>query len=125
MPKKRAKLRETASWSQAAQRRVRLRELMHCDGQGSAHRLHQTSLNIDLLIPYSAILAEMLRRDRPQILAQRPTLPWLFSSALRMYCCSISVLTSRSISPSGLFRSISNGILGDAGTRISDGRFSG
>ena len=46
-------------------------------------------LNTDLSSLYSAILAVMLRRDRPQMRAQRPTLPWLFLSALRMYCCSM------------------------------------
>ena len=56
-----------------------------------------TSLNTALLILYSAILAEMLRRDRPQILAQRPMLPRLFLRALRMYCCSISALRVCSI----------------------------
>jgi len=41
-------------------------------------------LKVALLILYSVIFAEMLRRDMPQILAQRPMLPWLFLSALRM-----------------------------------------
>lgn len=43
-------------------------------------KLH-SSLNTSFLILYSASLAEMLRRDKPQILAQRPTLPRLFFKA--------------------------------------------
>jgi len=43
-------------------------------GGAGAHAGY-TSLNAALLIWYSAILAEMLRRDSPAILAQRPMLP--------------------------------------------------
>ena len=42
------------------------------------------SLKDAFWILYWLILAEMLRRDNPQILAQRPMLPRLFFKALRM-----------------------------------------
>ncbi len=45
------------------------------------HSLVHSSLNDSFLMLYSASLAEMLRRDRPQIFAQRPTLPRLFFMA--------------------------------------------
>ena len=44
----------------------------------------QASLKAAFSRRYSAILALMLRRDRPQILAQRPTLPRVLRSALRI-----------------------------------------
>src|SRR5581483_4216732 len=81
-----------ASASQNAPGASRLRSRLRMCLMSPIEKESYTSLNVDLLMPYSAILAEMLRRDRPQILAQRPTLPWLFSSALRMYCCSMSAL---------------------------------
>ena len=40
-------------------------------------------------MPYSAILAVTLRRDSPQILAARATLPCAFLRALRRYCFSM------------------------------------
>src|SRR5262245_61009822 len=63
----------------------------------------------DLSILYSAIFVVMLRRDSPQILAQRLTLPRAFFSALRMYCCSSCAEDSRSSSSSGFDRSTWNG----------------
>src|SRR5262249_51397426 len=89
-----------------------------------AERYH-TSLNAVLLILYSAIFAEILRRERPQIFAQRPMLPWLFLSALRMYCCSMSAVRSRRRSGRGRSRSMLSGVLGAEGVITSGGRFSG
>ena len=48
---------------------------------------------------YSASFEEMLRRDRPEILAQRPTFPRHFFMALRRYCCSKSVDIWRTVHP--------------------------
>src|SRR3954471_15029622 len=88
------------------------------------HPGHQVSLNDDFSNLYSAILALMLRRDRPQMRAQRPTLPRAFFSAFLMYCCSTFTVTSLSRSGSGLSRSIENGVFGATGCNTSAGRFS-
>src|SRR5207302_5302840 len=85
---------------------------------------HQVSLNDDFSSWYSAILALMLRRDRPQIRAQRPTLPRDFLSAFFIYWCSTLAVTSRSKSGSGLSKSMLNGVRGAAGCSTSVGRFS-
>src|SRR5262249_47073305 len=83
------------------------------------------SLKHARLMLYSTILLVMLRRDSPHSLAQRPTLPCVFLSALRMYCCSMLATASRSRSGKGRFRSIWNGVRGEAGADSSAGRFSG
>src|SRR5262249_30619074 len=54
------------------------------EGAGGAAVGPYNSRTSSLLIPYSAIFEVMLRRDRPQILAQRPTLPRVLARALRM-----------------------------------------
>src|SRR5581483_2725256 len=58
----------------------------------------RTSIYVDLngylSISYWLILPEMLRRERPQSSAHRPTLPRLFSRALMMYCRSICSVAS-------------------------------
>ena len=43
----------------------------------------QSFLKSFLSMWYSAILSDMLRRDKPLISAQRPTCPWVFLRALR------------------------------------------
>src|SRR5262249_37302047 len=83
-----------------------------------------SSLNVDFSNLYSAILALMLRRDRPQILAQRPTLPRAFFSAFWMYCRSTLSVTVRNRSGSGVSRSMRNGDFDDGGASSSGGRFS-
>src|SRR5438094_7161671 len=88
------------------------------------HPGHQVSLNDDFSNLYSAILALMLRRDRPQMRAHRPTLPRAFFSAFLMYCCSTLTVISLSTSGSGFSRSIENGAFGAAGCNTSGGRFS-
>src|SRR5262249_12948348 len=74
-------------------------------GDEPAENVRQIFLNSDLSILYSAILVVMLRRERPQILAHRLTLPRAFFSALRMYCCSSCADVSRSSSSNGRDRS--------------------
>src|SRR5262249_5939498 len=95
-------------------------------GTPAALGCRHTFLYSDLSILYSAILVVMLRRDRPQILAQRLTLPRAFFRALRMYCCSIMADVSRSSSRSGLDRSIWKcpGLGVEGGVSTSGGRFS-
>src|SRR5437764_13816683 len=83
-----------------------------------------TSLNVVLSILYSVIFAVMLRRDRPQMRAQRPTLPRVFFKALRMYCCSMVAEASRSSTGSGRSRSMWKGSFGAVGFVNSGGRFS-
>jgi hypothetical protein len=63
----------------------------------------------------------MLRRDSPQILAQRLTLPRVFTSALRMYRFSTSAVTSRSNSGSGRVRSTLKPERAEAGCVSSGG----
>src|SRR5262249_50132465 len=95
-------------------------------GTPAALGCRHTFLYSDLSILYSAILVVMLRRDRPQILAQRLTLPRAFFRALRMYCCSSCADVSRSSSNGGLDRSTWNDPDAEdgCGASRSGGRFS-
>ena len=67
--------------------------------------LSHSSLKGSFLMAYSASFAETLRRDMPQIFAQRPTLPRLFFNALNRYCVSKLTVISRSKSGNGRLRS--------------------
>src|SRR5262249_12904168 len=64
-------------------------------------KARQSPLKARLSRLYSARFALTLRRDRPQMRAQRPTLPRVFVRALRRYCCSIRATASRTSSGSG------------------------